>query len=163
MKTTTFLLNGPAADQGRSTAWVTINEVEGGKLSFRVSQLGTIGNLRGIYFDVADEGILNSLRVDTESKKISISDNSNNNHENVTNIDGTPYKGNNNDLGLEVAETEAGKKDTNSYRFILSSTKRKLVLSDFSNIQLDQSGANGGAGVQDNDENSHRWLYMGLG
>ncbi len=65
-------------------------------------------------------------------------------------------------LELEVNESRASRGVVNSYSFVLSSTKRELYLSDFTKIQLDYSEAGGNASTQCSNDDSHRWLYMGL-
>ena len=56
MATISFLVNGTAANQAKSIAWVTVEEVIGGALLFKVKQVGgAMGNLHGVYFDIVDE------------------------------------------------------------------------------------------------------------
>lgn len=163
MTTMTFLVNGEASGRTKSAAWVTIKEIEGGLLSFKVVQSGgSMGNLRGVYFDVTDERILSTLRVHTVSNDIHIGDNAINRLESVTRMDGSPYDGKDYDVRLDVEELGAGKEGVSSYSFILNSTQQALSLSDFTNIQLDYAAAHVGSDVKNGDDYSYRWLYMGL-
>lgn len=163
MTTMTFLVNGAAAGHAESAAWVTINELEGGKLSFKVVQSGdTMGHLRGVFFDVTDESILNTLRIDTASNDTCLSDNSSKKLEVVTKMDGSSCEDDNHSSGLEIKRTNVSRKNTNNYSFTLNSTKRELSIGDFSKIQLDHSEANSHADTQCNDDYSHRWLYLAL-
>lgn len=163
MASMTFLVNGAATGHTKSAAWVTIKEIESGRLSFKVVQSGdTMGNLHGVFFDVDDECIISTLRVTTVSNDICVGDNSLNNKENVIMASGLACEGNDYDVGLEIEESAVRKNKIRSYSFTLSSTKRGLSISDFSNIQLDYSGAYSGADTQCNYDHSYRWLYMGL-
>lgn len=163
MTTMTFLVNGTSIGHRRSAAWVTISEMEGGTLSFKVVQSGgTMENLHGIFFDVLDECILNTLRINAASNDLCLGDNSINKLGNVTKMNEASCSGLDYGFGLEVDESRVNRGIVNSYSFILSSTKRDLLLSDFTNIQLDYSEAGGGACTQHSDEDSSRWLHMGL-
>ena len=64
------------------------------------------------------------------------------------------------DIGMEIASSSIGRNGTNS--FTLSSNARELLLSDFSRIHLDSSEDYGNSGSERRDDDSHRWLYMGL-
>ena len=163
MGTMTFLVNGTSIGHKESAAWVTISEMEGGTLSFKVVQSGgTMGNLHGMFFDVLDECIQNTLRTNAASNDLCIGDSSPSKLENVTKMDDVSCDGLDYGFELEVDESRVNRGIVNSYSFVLSSTKRDLFLSDFTKIQLDYSEAGSHASTQCSGDNSHRWLYMGL-
>ncbi|MXS81747.1 hypothetical protein [Nitrosomonas oligotropha] len=148
MATISFLINGTAANHAR--AWVTVEEVAGGALLFKVKQVGSaMGNLYGVYFDIGDESILSSLRITAVSDNILV------NEETISCLkNGTDAS------QLHVRDNDQG--SLNSYSFILHSTMRALMLSDFPHIQLDYSGDYDDSNIKIDDTFSHRWLYMGL-
>ena len=156
MANISFLVKGAANEQHAAMAWVTIEEMNGGSLFFKVKQAGGImGNLHGLYFDVTDETIANTLQV----KNISID----------VRADEDPILGRK--YGTDLTESFS-RKTTSSidskevigeYSFTLQSRKRALALSDFSCMQLEYSThRNDGAGTTINDDDSHRWLYLAL-
>ena len=75
MATISFLVNGKTAQQNKPMAWVTIEEMASGSLLFKVKQNGgTMENLHGVYFDILDESILNTLRVTAVSNAIRVNE-----------------------------------------------------------------------------------------
>lgn len=137
--------------------------MEGGSLFFKVKQIGgTMGNLHGLYFDVTDESILNTLRVNAVSNDIRIGEDSISCLRNGANMNESCVSDKDYVIGLEAGKTDIGRDDINSYSFTLSSTARALLFSDFSRIQLDSSEDYGSSSSENKDDNSHRWLYMGL-
>ncbi|MDE2388656.1 MAG: hypothetical protein KGN35_06180 [Betaproteobacteria bacterium] len=157
MAAISFLVNGVAAQQqSKPMAWVTVEEMANGSLFFKVKQVGgSMKNLHGVYFDVVDESIMNTLRVTAVSNDISV-------REEVVSC----LKN-----GTDTSEVfinrscSAGQHDIdmNSYSFTLRSNARVLSLCDFPQIQLDYSSGNSGdTSVKNSDDFSHRWLYLGL-
>ncbi|TXI29066.1 MAG: hypothetical protein E6Q60_05290 [Nitrosomonas oligotropha] len=150
MATISFLVNGKTAQQTKPTAWVTIEEMASGSLLFKVKQGGgTMENLHGVYFDITDESILNTLRVTAVSNAIRADEESVNCLKNGT------------DASESCVDTKA-QDGMSSYSFTLHSTARALTLCDFPQIQLDYSGDGGSSNMNTNDDFSHRWLYLGL-
>lgn len=164
MATISFLVNGIATEHRKPAAWVSIEEKEGGSLFFKVKQVGgSMGNLRGLFFDVMDESILNSLRVDAVTNNIRVSENEVSHLRNGTNMNESFMASNNKyDANGETAQSGIGNNGTNSYSFTLRSNARALTLSDFFQIQLDYSVGCSSSDRVTNDDESHRWLYMGL-
>ncbi|MDV6341527.1 hypothetical protein R2083_06860 [Nitrosomonas sp. Is35] len=147
MATISFLVNGTAANPAK--AWVTIEEVAGGALLFKVNQIGNVtGNLYGVYFDIEDESILSTLRITGVSDNIRINDEAVNCLKNGT------------DACQSRVHSDGQK--INSYSFILNSDMRALILSDFPHIQLDYSGDSDDSNIKINDDFNHRWLYLEL-
>ena len=149
MATISFLVNGTAANQAKTIAWVTVEEVAGGALLFKVKQAGgAMGNLHGVYFDIVDESILNTLRVATVSNDIRIGEKAIGCLKNGTDA--------------SQSRVHSDGQRINSYSFILHSAIRALVLSDFPHIQLDDCGDCGDSNIKINNDFNHRWLYMEL-
>lgn len=151
MATLSFLINGTASNQTKSMAWVTIEETTDGALLFKVKQLGSAtGNVRGVYFDIADESILSSLNA------IAVPNDSQVNEETVNCLkNGTDAS--------HLCISHCNQDEVNGYNFTLQSRVRALSLCDFSQIQLDYSGDDyGNSYANTNDGLNHRWLYLRL-
>ncbi|MBL8496230.1 hypothetical protein ABF87_03310 [Nitrosomonas sp. JL21] len=158
MANISFLVKGSGtnSEQNAAKAWVTIEEMNGGSLFFKVKQVGGVmGNLHGLYFDIADETILNSLRIRATSMHLRTDEDS---------MTGMKY-------GTDLTDSFAGqstrsldaKEIIREYTFTLQSEKRALALSDFSCMQLDYSDNRGDCtDATINDDDSHRWLYLAL-
>lgn len=148
MATISFLVSGSAANQAKT--WVTVEEVAGGALLFKVKQIGfTMGNLYGVYFDIGDESILSTLRIIAVSDNICFDEEIVSCLKNGTNASQSHLRDN-------------SPNGMNSYSFVLHSTMRALMFSDFPHIQLDYSGDYSDSNIKIDDDFSHRWLYMGL-
>ena len=147
MTTITFIVKGNTAADKQSKVRVDVTERQDGALFFEVKQHGfSINQLYGVYFDVTDKSLLNTLRVNEDSNVQYISSES-------AAATGT------HDTGDAVARCGIGHSFIRTYNFILTSVQRRLTLADFANIKLDC--ANDDTASQ-NDEDSHRWLYMSL-
>ncbi len=164
MASISFLVNGKATDHSKPAAWVTIEEKESGSLFFKVKQIGgSMGNLRGLFFDVMDESILNTLRIDTVTNDIRVSEEEISHLRNGTNRNETFVAGHRSyDANGKTLQTGIGDNGTSSYSFTLRSNARALTLNDFFHIQFDYSVGCGSSDMNTNDDDSHRWLYMGL-
>ena len=154
MTTISFMVNGAIVDQTKPMAWVTIEEMDGGSLFFKVKQMGGImSNLYGLYFEVLDKSILNTLRISAVSNDMRLGANSIRCLRNGINMLVSPVDDQDDEIGKEVVY---------SYSFILSSKVRELLLSDFPYIKLDYAESQPDSGVSSNDDDSHKWLYMSL-
>lgn len=165
MATISFLVNGIATDHSKPAAWVTIEEIDGGSLRFKLKQIGgTMGSLRGLYFDIIDKSIYNTLRVKAiPNNVIRISEDSIKCLRNGTNMDQMLVDtGKSSHSKGEIVQSGIGKDGTHSYSFTLCSTARELTLCDFFHIQLDYSAGCVADTDTTNDDDSHRWLYMSL-
>jgi len=150
MSSMTFQINDASTDGVKVAVWVTITENPDGTLTFNVSQEGGIvGDLRGIFFDVADESILNSLVITAVSSDIRIGDDSIKDLGAGANMNGLLGTDKGYDVGIEVGTSGIGGDDNRSYSFKLDSTARDLSLSDFANVdfsaRLTSVGVLGGA------------------
>ncbi|MDH5552710.1 MAG: hypothetical protein OEX82_05195 [Nitrosomonas sp.] len=161
METMTFLVNASEVGHSKSAVWVTIKEIEGGALSFNVNQSNSsMGELRGVFFDIADASILGTLRVNAASNDLRIGNDAISYLENGTDMSGSSAISNRHSVAIDAGES-AG----NRYSFTLSSNKRDLTLRDFTNIQLDHAETKSSLNDSDEAESysySHNWLYMGL-
>jgi len=129
---------------------VTVEEVIGGALLFKVKQVGgAMGNLHGVYFDIVDESILNTLRVTAASNDIRVSEEAVSCLKNGTDTN-------------QACVSNSSQEQMSSYSFTLLSTARALSLCDFPQIQLDYSGDCSSSTTKTNDDFSQRWLYMGV-
>ena len=67
MASMTFLINDSSTDSTNPHVWITITENADGTLTFLVTQETgdgvVIGDLRGLFFDVADESLIGTLSV----------------------------------------------------------------------------------------------------
>ncbi len=156
MATISFLVKGAVTGKANPIAWVTIEEMDGGSLFFKVKQAGGImGNLQGLYFDITDETIMNTLKVTSISNDIRVDEDS------VSGLrNGTDTR---ESFSGKARQGGRGKDLIREYAFTLHSKRRALALSDFSFIQLDHSdNRSDQQGAKSNDDNSHRWLYMAL-
>lgn len=156
MGTVTFLINGKEIGNTAITARVTIEEKADGSLFFKVKQTGNSkGQVHGLYFEVTDEAIRNTLRVNA-----SASIDAQLNHDALGELkNGTnaivAYDSNNT---LPVAMGT----DSHGYSFGLRSSVRALRLSDFSQIKVDCAGSAQSFSEQGYDDNSYRWVYLTL-
>ncbi|NQV70647.1 MAG: hypothetical protein HQ498_11535 [Pseudohongiella sp.] len=137
MATMTFKIDDASTENTIPSVWVTITEREDGGLDFQVNQEeGIIGDLRGLFFDVADENILNTLIVNANSKDIRIGNDSISNLGGGATMSGLLGSDKGYDVGIEIGSSGIGKDDIRSYAFSLSSSARDLTLNDFSNTDF---------------------------
>lgn len=137
MSAMTFQINDASASGTNPAVWVTISENADGSLAFNVRQEGgIIGDLRGLFFDMADESILKSLTVRAQSTDIRIGDDSIRDLGDGANMNGLLGGDKGYDVGIEVGTAGIGKDDIQGYSFSLSSTLRPLTLQDFSNVDF---------------------------
>lgn len=147
----------------KAVTWVTMNSTPSGELVFMVKQIGgSMGSLRGLYFEINDEVFFNSLSV------VPILTEPRVNHNAMTNIqNGThsnpllevDYYGSHAKLSNRFRNVRA----INEYGFILHSKIRALALNDFLHIQQDNELKDEFAGNQRNIAGEiYRWLYMSL-
>jgi len=149
----TFLVQGNTAADKQSKVRVDVTERQDGSLFFEVKQHGfSINQLYGVYFDVADESLLNTLRVNADSSVKYVGS------ESAAEAEATGTYGTCGNRQA-VASHGIGHSFIRTYNFILKSAKRKLSLADFANIKLDCADGNP---IFQSDEDSHRWLYMSL-
>lgn len=137
MSSMTFQINDASTDGVKVAVWVTITENPDGTLTFNVTQEGGIvGDLRGLFFDMADESILKSLVITAASTDIRIGDDSIKDLGDGSNMNGLLGTDKGYDIGIEIGTSGIGKDDIQSYSFTLDSTARDLSLSDFAHVDF---------------------------
>ena len=137
MATMTFQINDASTGTVNPAVWVTITENGDGTLSFSVTQEGgVVGDLRGLFFDMADESILKSLVVTAASTDIRIGDDSIKDLGDGANMNGLLGSDKGYDVGIEIGTSGIGKDDVRSYSFTLDSTVRDLTLADFAQVDF---------------------------
>lgn len=132
MRTVTFTLDVQTGDDGMAPATITIVELGDGSLGFTISNNqdsdGLIADLRGLFFDVADDGLLGTFVFDgtqiTEIEQDGI----------VSNLGGGvstngipdgPYE-----VGVEFGTPGMSTDDYQTVTFTLSSSLRDLSIDD---------------------------------
>lgn len=137
MATMTFQINDASTELGYPAVWVSITENADGTLTFKVWQEGGIvGDLRGLFFDVADESILKSLVITAASTDIRIGDDSIKDLGDGSNMNGLTGSDKGYDIGIEIGTSGIGKDDIREYTFTLDSTARDLTLADLGAVDF---------------------------
>lgn len=137
MATMTFRVDDASTDSTNPAVWVTITEIEHGALSFAVTQEGgVIGDLRGVFFDIADESLLSTLKITANSTDIRIGDDLIRDLGDGANVNGLTGTDKGYDVGIEIGTAGIGKDDIRGYTFTVSSTTRDLTLADFSQVDF---------------------------
>ena len=163
MATITFLINGAITGLANITAWVTIEEKANGSLFFKVKQAGdSMGQVHGLYFDVMDANLHNTLRANASACDALASEEAVNYLKNGTNTRTALVCSKEGGAGAHCLPQDNAGRNIYSYSFALSSSARALALSDFSQIKVDYSGIADRIEGESYDDNSHRWLYMAL-
>lgn len=132
MRSLTFTLDVQTGDDEMAPAQVTITEMADGSLSFTLSNENDadtmIGDLRALFFDVADDSLLGTLSFDGADVTEVQQDGS------VSNLGGgatsngvpdSPYE-----VGVEIGSSGAAENDIQTTTFIMSSSLRALTLDD---------------------------------
>lgn len=150
MASMSFQVNDASASTTNPAVWVTISENANGTLSFNLTQTGGIvGDLRGVFFDLADESLLGSLIVNAASSDIRSGNDTIKDLGDGANMNGLLGSDKGYDVGIEIGSSGIGKDDIQSYSFTLGSSARALSLADFSQVdfgvRLTSVGTLGGA------------------
>jgi len=121
-----------------------------------------MGQVHGLYFDVMDASIHNTLRVNALACDELASEEAVDCLKNGTNTGTSLVCSKESSVGAHRLPQDNAGRSIYSYSFALSSSVRALALSDFSQIKVDYSGTADRIEGESYDDNSHRWLYMGL-
>ena len=143
MSSMTFLINDSATSGGTNPVLqVTITENPDGTVTFSIIQLDTagsyLGDLRGLFFDLADESLIGSLTTAPTANLTELQQG----NDTVTNLgDGANMSGllggdSGYDVGVEIGTSGIGSNDIRSFTFTLDSSLRNLTLADFSNVSF---------------------------
>src|SRR3954469_4959324 len=141
MRSMTFLVNDSSIASGPAPAVsVTITENGDGTVSFSIASIGgTTGDLRGFFFDVANESRLGSLSVVPISPGFTEFQQGNDSIKdlgNGANMQGLLGSDGGYDAGVEIGSAGTGKDDYQSFSFTLKSSTGALTLDDFANVDI---------------------------
>ena len=137
MTSMTFQINDASTGGNSPAVWVTVTESGDGSLSFSIRQQGgVVGDLRGLFFDIADESILKSLTVSAASSDIRVGNDSVKDLGNGANMNGLLGSDGGYDVGIEIGTAGIGKDDVQAYTFKLASAARALTLKDLANVDF---------------------------
>lgn len=132
MRSFTFTLDTQTGDDEMAPGTVTITENPDGTLAFTLSNINDadnlIGDLRGLFFDVADDSLLGTLSVagdDVTEFDQSGSVSNLGNGSNSNGVPNGPYE-----IGVEIGTAGAAADDIQETSFTLSSSLRDLTLDD---------------------------------
>ncbi len=131
-----FLINDASTEVGGPLVRVTITETGNGTLQFSVTQEGSvIGDLRGLFFDLADKALVGSLSTSAPNTGFSQGLDS---VDSVggANMNGLLGSGGGYDAGISIGTNGIGTDDVRTYAFVLTSSKRALTLDDFANVDF---------------------------
>lgn len=140
MASMTFQIND--AGGVAPAVWVTVTQNSDGTLRFDMKVEGSYtGDLRGLFFDLADESLINTLQVVPVTDgftELQVGNDSVTNLGGGSNMNGllgsTDTAGY--DVGIEIGTSGIGKDDYQSFSFVLDSTARDLTLADVSNVDF---------------------------
>ena len=137
MGSMTFLINDTSTGGTTPAVKIVITENADGTVTFAVTQqAGYVGDLRGLFFDVADETLIGTLSAaaagltELQQGNDSVADLGNG-----ANMQGLLGDAGGYDVGVEIGTS--GLKTTDdirSFTFTLDSSSRNLTLADFSNV-----------------------------
>jgi len=132
MRSLTFTLDTQTGSDAMAPATVILTEQEDGTLAFTVSNEGDgdalIGDLRGLFFDVADDDLLGTLNVtgdDVTEVNQSGSVSNLGGGSNSNGVPDSPYE-----VGVEIGTPGQAGDDIQTTTFVLSSSLRNLTLDD---------------------------------
>jgi VCBS repeat-containing protein len=151
MRSLTFTLDTQTGSDAMAPATVTITETADGSLNFTISNEndadGMIGDIRALFFDVADNGLLGTLAVNGGDVTEFNQSGSVSNLGGGATSSGVPHGAY--EVGIEIGTSGAATDDIQTTSFTLSSYWRGLTLDDISleNFTVRQTsvGEEGGA------------------
>lgn len=132
-----FCINDASTGGTNPAVFITITENDDGTLRFSlVQEGGIVGDLRGLFFDVADESLIGSLRTDALTTDFRQGDDTIRDLGDGANMNGLTGSDKGYDAGIEIGSSGIGRDDVRSYSFNLASTARSLTLDDFANVNF---------------------------
>ena len=157
MRSMSFLVNDRSTGGATPAVAVTITENADGSLSFSLNVLGPYtGDLRGFFFDLADESRIGTLAVAPTSAGFTEFRQGNDNIKdlgNGANMQGLLGSDGGYDAGIEIGSAGTGQDDYQSFSFKLTSSAGPLTLEDFSNVDFGlRLNSVGWVGGKRNDE-----------
>jgi VCBS repeat-containing protein len=156
MRSLTFALDTQTGSDEIAPATLTISEAVDGSLSFTVTNVGDgdnqIGDLRGVFFDVADDSLLGTFA--TSGADITDFDQSGaitnlGNGATVSGVPDAPFE-----VGIEFGTPGISGDDIQTTTFSLSSTSRALTLDDLAleSIAVRQTSVGDADGSRDGSD-----------
>ena len=145
MASMSFLVNDQTTDTTpQPQIRVTLEENGSGGILMTVAVEGNLkADLRGLFFDVADESLIKSLKVEAASAKdlknfneYRQGDDSVRDLGDGANMNGLLGSDNGFDVGVEIGTSGIAKDDVDSFSFVLSTQSRWLSLADFANVDF---------------------------
>ncbi len=140
MRSMTFRVDDQSASTTPQPAiWVTLEEQPDGTVRMSVRIEGNVtGDLRGVFFDVADESLLGSIQATSDGNLSSVRQGNDSVRDlgNGANMNGLTGSDGGFDVGLEIGSAGIGKDDIQSFSTVLSSSTRALTLDDFANVDF---------------------------
>ncbi|MDP1931308.1 MAG: Ig-like domain-containing protein [Gammaproteobacteria bacterium] len=132
-----FLINKASTESTIPQVRITITESATGNLSFSITQEGGIvGDLRGLFFDLADKSLVGSLSTSTANTGFRQGTDAVKDLGEGVNMNGLTGSGKGFDAGIKIGTAGVGKDDIRSYDFTLSSSVRALSIDDFANVDF---------------------------
>ena len=119
--------------------WVRLEEAAGGQVLMTVTVDGpVIGDLRGVFFDLADESLLGTLTATASSYLTEIRQGNDTVRDlgDGSNMNGLLGSDRGFDVGLEIGSAGIGKDDIRSFSVVLGSSLRPLTLADFAHVDF---------------------------
>lgn len=134
----TFQINDASTSSTNPAVFITITENPDGTLNFSLTQAGGIvGDLRGLFFDVADESLIGTMKTNAgATNDFRQGDDNIKDLGDGSNMNGLTGSDKGYDAGVEIGTAGIGKDDYQSYSFTLSSSARALTLDDFANVNF---------------------------
>ncbi|MGH8689963.1 MAG: VCBS domain-containing protein [Burkholderiales bacterium] len=136
----TFLVNDQSTGGPIPAVAVTITENSDGSVSFALNVLGPYtGDLRGFFFDVANESRIGTLSVTPTSPGFTEFQQANDTVADLgsgANMQGLLGSDGGYDAGIEIGTAGIGSDDYQSFSFTLTSSSGPLTLEDFSDVDF---------------------------
>ena len=140
MRSMTFQIDDQSTGTAIPAVVVTITENADGTVSFTVTVVGDYtGDLRGFFFDLADEGLIGTLSVAQSSAgftELQQADDAVLNLDGGSNMLGLSGSEGGYDAGIEIGTAGTSSDDYHSFSFTLSSSEGPLTLEDFANVDF---------------------------
>src|SRR5687767_6879082 len=141
MRSMTFQIDDQSTGSAIPAVVVTITENADGSLSFTINVVGSYtGDLRGFFFDLADETHAGMLRVSNASAGFTELQQGNDTVTdlgNGANMQGAAGSDGGYDAGIEIGTAGIGKDDYQSFSFTLKTTDgTRLTLDDFAGVDF---------------------------
>lgn len=137
MASMTFQVNDQSTTTtGQPAIWVTLTEDGAGGITITTWITGSItGDLRGVFFDIADPALAGHLEVDTGAPLVQGVD-SVKNLGDGSNLNGLLGSDGGYDAGVLIGTAGIGSDDIQAYTFTVSSDLRAMTLADFANMDF---------------------------